>query len=345
MNANRTTSSMLAIAVAIGLSTAAPAIAQIAPGQTAANSNPAAREHFDRGVAAFEQRRFAEAAKEFRTAYELSPTYVVLYNIGQVSAALGQAVESVDAFQAYLDQGGSTIPEERRAAVMLELEKQRALIGTIVVHAKPDGAQVHIDGKFTSKAPIAKPIRLTAGKHSVVVMLEGYEAQARELSVTAGSESELELTLQSTKSTAPAGATPNPVVVVSGPGTQTSTPSSTIVNVQVPQQKSEPLSTHQRTAGYVLGGLGLVVVGVGAYINVTAVADARDAKANYDSEAYSAAKTRTYWGWGAVGAGAVVATTGMVLLFTAPSSSDSSAIRVSPFSDGIAHGIAASTNW
>jgi hypothetical protein len=308
----------------------------VALAQSANDPRLAAREHFDRGVAAFDQRRFGDAAKEFRAAYDLSPSYMVLYNIGQVSAALGQSVEAVDAFQAYLEQGGSTIAEERRAAVLAEIDKQRVMIGTLLVRAKPDGAKLHVDGKVVGTAPLPEPIRLTAGQHSLVVMLDGYEAQSREIRVNAGAQSDVELALASAHSVTVAPA-PAPVVVVPGPGTQTSTPASTIVNVQVPQQAAAPAAStsgHQRTAGYVLGGLGVAVIGVGAYLNVTALTDANDAKSRGDGEAFSSAKTRNYWGWGTIAAGGVAATTGAVLILTGPSGSATGGLRVSPFSNG-----------
>lgn len=303
-----------------------------------------AREHFDRGAAAFDARRFGEAAKEFQAAYDLTHSYQVLYNIGQVAAALGQAVESVDALQAYLEQGGNTVPNENRAIARAELERQRAQIGTISVRANPAGASVHIDGKMVGKAPLTIPIRVTAGKHSVMLLLEGYEAQSRDLQVAAGAQSELDLTLQSNRSNAVPTAAPTPVVVVSTPGHQTSSSTPAVVNVQVPRQPATALSSHQRTAGYVLGGLGVAVTAVGTYIAVSAFSDASNAKDTGDSDAFDAAKKRSYWGWGTIAAGGIIATTGFVLIVTGPSSTTGS-IRLSPFTNGYAHGFAANVVW
>lgn len=297
-----------------------------------------AREHFNRGAAAFDARRFGEAAKEFQAAYELTHSYQVLYNIGQVAAALGQAVDSVDALQAYLDQGGNTVPEENRAIARAELERQRALIGTISVRANPAGASVHIDGKLVGKTPLTDPVRVTAGKHSVMVLLEGYEAQSRDLQVAAGAQSELDLTLQSNRSTATPMASPPPVVVVSTPGHQTSSTTPAVVNVQVPRQPTTAFSAHQRTAGYVLGGLGVAVAAVGTYIAVSAFADARNAKDQGDADAFDSAKNRSYWGWGTIAAGGIIATTGFVLVVTGPSNTTGN-VRLSPFTNGYAHGL------
>lgn len=321
-----------------------PAFAS-AESEAGADAKKLAREHFERGVAAFSDSRFAEAAREFNAAYEISHAYVVLYNIGQVNAALGNAVASVDAFQTYLEQGGTTVPDQRRAAVQAELERQRALIGTIAVHARPEGASVHVDGKAVGAVPLSQPVRVTAGVHSIVVMMDGYQAQARELQVGAGAKIEVDLELQTAQATAAPSQSAATSVVVSAPGTRPSAPTPATASVQVPHQPTPAHSGHQRTAGYVLCGLGVVVVGVGSYVNLMALADASDAKDRGDPEAFNAAKTHNYWGWGAIAVGAVAATTGAVLIVTAPSSSSVQGLRLTPFSDGYAHGFSVASLW
>ena len=106
-----------------------------------AGSDPKAeaREHFRKGVAAFEDKRFGEAAEEFQAAYKLSPAFVVLYNIGEVNVALGRSVEAVDAFETYLKQGASAIPPERAREVQAEIETQLARVGTVKIEASPAG--------------------------------------------------------------------------------------------------------------------------------------------------------------------------------------------------------------
>ena len=42
-----------------------------------------ARKHFDHGLALAKQGVYAEAVVEFNRAYELSPHFAVLYNLGQ----------------------------------------------------------------------------------------------------------------------------------------------------------------------------------------------------------------------------------------------------------------------
>ena len=171
-----------------------------------ADAKAAARAAFEKGVAAFDDRRFAEAAEAFDTAYRLSPAYVVLYNIGQVDVILGRSVEAVDAFDRYLKQGASAVPADRRREVEGEIEKQTARIGTIAVRTFPDGAQLRVDGALVGTTPLPKPVRVTAGRHTVAATLKGRAPEIREVDVGGRAEIALELTLEPTASDGTASA-------------------------------------------------------------------------------------------------------------------------------------------
>jgi tetratricopeptide (TPR) repeat protein len=51
---------------------------------------PAAHEHYEKCLAAFDDERFQDAADEFEAAYKISPVFAVLYNMGRVYVALGR---------------------------------------------------------------------------------------------------------------------------------------------------------------------------------------------------------------------------------------------------------------
>ena len=153
-----------ALVIALLLMRAGPARAQ-------ADAKSAAHEHFAKGVAAFDDRRFGEAAEEFDAAYKLWPAFVVLYNIGQVNVALGRSVEAVDAFDKYLKQGASSVTAERRREVEGEIEKQTARIGTLSIRTFPEEAEVRVDGRFVGKTPLARAVRVNAGRHTIEAVL------------------------------------------------------------------------------------------------------------------------------------------------------------------------------
>lgn len=148
--------------------------ASAAEAQTAQQREAA--EHFDRGTAFFNEGRYDASLAEFQRAYELAPAHQVLYNLGRVHAALGHAVEATDAFDRYLREAQpGQITDARRAEVQRMLETQRARVGFVDVSVNVEGAMITVDGVDAATAPLAQPIRLSAGSHVIGARAPGYE--------------------------------------------------------------------------------------------------------------------------------------------------------------------------
>ena len=321
-----------------------------------------ARRHFDQGVAAFEQRRFGKAAREFQEAYQLSPHYSVLYNMGQVNVALGRPVEAVEAFERYLAQGGSTIPAARKAAVQAELETQRALLGTVAVQVEPAGAEIRMDGQAVGQAPLDRPVKVAAGQHTLMAFLDGYGVQNRELSVQPGEHVQIRIELASVPlaeatPTAPGDAAAHPAV--SPPKSQPSyrAEPGRPKPVTRPSPESDPSTgSAQRIVGYALGGLGMVAAGVGVVLAVKGLdqadqAKSRKAAAGNEEEWKTAnsefqdAQSQHLLGWEVTGLGAIGIAGGVVLLATAPAARDGAAWWVAPWGTARACGLTGQAIW
>src|SRR5204863_71029 len=70
---------------------------------------------------------FGAALAEFRRAYELMPSYKILYNLGQVSYQRHDYAAALRAFRQYLADGDDAIPDERRrevAGAIVDLESR-----------------------------------------------------------------------------------------------------------------------------------------------------------------------------------------------------------------------------
>jgi tetratricopeptide (TPR) repeat protein len=278
----------------------------------------AARAHFDRGVAAFNARRFAEAGEAFDTAYKLSPAYPVLYNIGQVNVALGRSVEAVEAFERYLREGAA-IPAERRREVEAELDKQLARVGSVTVRTVPAGAEIRIDARLIGKTPLPGPVRLTAGPHAIQAILAGYTTHIRDIEVAGKSQQDIELALERFTAQAPSTAPINPE----------SAPARVEADFQPPAPAVSSGFSVQRLLGYTALAGGLATATVGGLIAFNGANQANDAKDKLavaktvdmwlrDKPDFDEGKRRNQLGWKVAGVGAAVAVGGVVLLATAP---------------------------
>lgn len=143
-----------------------------------------ARSEFERGVAAFESGRLTEALAAFQSAYTLSPTYRILFNIAQTQAELGRPHEAIASFQAYLAEGADEIPAQRRNKVQAEIESLSAQVGYVRING-PEGARVWLDGQPTGVLPLAAPVRLPAGNHRLVIKHDNGRSCQKDIFVTA----------------------------------------------------------------------------------------------------------------------------------------------------------------
>jgi hypothetical protein len=290
------------VCLAVALVAAAPARAE--------DARAAAHEHFDRGMAASNDQRFAEAVTEFERAYALWPDYRVLYNIGKVRATLGRSAESVAAFEGYLEKGGAELSDERKQEVRDAMAAQLAHVGALDVRVSADGAEVRVDGKLLGRSPLAAPVRLTEGKHTVEAILPGRPSQLREVELPGASKLAIDLAFP----TPPVALSPAAAPVVVG-------------NAASPDPRRK-----WRLVGFGVAGAGAVAAVAGAIVAYRAATDANAARAlmveasmpsapatpdlmKYDAAKrdYDSARTRNQLGWALVGVGATAVAGGLTI--------------------------------
>jgi tetratricopeptide (TPR) repeat protein len=316
------------------------------PSARADEARDAAHEHFDRALAASNAQRFGEAAEEFQKAYELWPDYKVLYNIGRVRIALGQPVEVVDAFEAYLTKGGAEITDERRDEVRKEIEAQQSRIATLTVETSAEGADLRLDGRLVGHSPLPGPLRVAAGKHTLEALLPDRPTQVRELDLAGGAATEVTLNLP-----------PRPALAAPVPAS-TRVPATSLLGA--PSEAARK----RRTMGYVVGGVGVVALLAGAAVAVESALAANDAKARlvaaatpsppgtpdvaqYDAakHTYDDAKTRNQLGWTLGGLGVAALVGGATMVFVSSGAPAGPAPGVS--ADVVVHagGLAVRGRW
>jgi hypothetical protein len=294
-----------------------PAQTPAPPAETAEDAKAAARVHFDKGLTASNDQRFGEAAVEFGKAYELWPDFRVLYNIGKVRVALGRAAEAVDAFEGYLDKGGDQIPEDRRQEVRDAIAAQLAHVATVTFRVAPDGAEVRVDGRLVGVAPLAAPVRVTEGKHTVEALLPGRPVQLREIDVPGSSTLDVSLDFPvAAKLDAP--------------------PPAPVAAVLVDKPEAREAGHRRRVVGYGLGAAGAAATIAGAIVAYEGASDANAARARlvqaatppanvskYDAAKtdYDGAKTRNQLGWALVGFGVAALVGGGALVLVGSGSS------------------------
>jgi tetratricopeptide (TPR) repeat protein len=133
-----------------------------------------ARLRYARGLALYEGAEYVLALVEFERAYQLSPNYRVLYNIGQVRIQLGRYARAFEALTQYVKEGGDAIDPARRAAVQKDIDMLAERTASLTVRTKEAGANIQLDGVVIGVSPLAGPLIVDAGEHTIGVRKVGF---------------------------------------------------------------------------------------------------------------------------------------------------------------------------
>jgi tetratricopeptide (TPR) repeat protein len=169
---------LLAPAAAFAQSAPSPAAPPPSAGAAPAVISPTdspdvelAKSHFNTGQLDYEQKRFAEAAREFEEAFRLSPRSPLLYNIGKSYDGAGDHARALEAYRRYL-LIPDTVDSPDRPVVLARVALLEHLVGRLTIHTAA-GAQLTLDGAPLGTAPHA-PVEVNPGAHTLTASREGY---------------------------------------------------------------------------------------------------------------------------------------------------------------------------
>lgn len=173
-------------------SAASTAHAQASPGAPPPGEDPKrtedARSRFNRGVELYRDADYRAAIIEFRRAYELVPNWRIQYNLAQACAELQDYPCTLRALQAYLNDGGSEVPADRRAAVETELKRVSGRIARVTVKVNRPDAEVFADETSLGKVPLAQAALVSAGRRRLSATLPSGQTIAKVIEVAGGDE-------------------------------------------------------------------------------------------------------------------------------------------------------------
>lgn len=161
-------------------------VASLVGNQLSAQEPDPAKAAFERGLKQYQEGDFAGAAKAFREAYDLKPSWKILFNIGQAEAAAKRYGLALEALQKYLVEGGDDIPDERGQEVRSEVKRLLDLVGMLQIEAA-EGAEISVDSEARGSAPLPGVIPVAAGvDHSVEARTADGETSDRTVRVLPG---------------------------------------------------------------------------------------------------------------------------------------------------------------
>jgi Tfp pilus assembly protein PilF len=204
------------IAAALLLSLAPATLSPVARAQSTAEdpTTAIARARFKEGVEFYDKGDYEQARLSFLQAYALKKHPAVLLNLAWSCLKSGHAMEADKYFKQFLAEG-KDITDKQRSDANDGLTQTRARVGRIEVSAAA-GTEVTIDGERVGNAPLAEPVAVEIGAHTV--KFKGTDGTIDTQSVTVMGGEKVAARFKAT-STAPAAVGPAPAPTTPGPET------------------------------------------------------------------------------------------------------------------------------
>jgi tetratricopeptide (TPR) repeat protein len=261
------------------LATSAPSWAQASAEDPTTDM---ARARFKEGVGFYDKGQFEQARAAFLQAYALKKHPAVLLNLAWSCLKSGHTLEAQRYFKQFLTES-KDITDKQRADANDGLNQANAKLGRIDVVAAA-GTEVTVDGDKAGTAPLADPVMVEPGAHTV--KFKGPDGATDTDSVTVLAGEKAVARFAKAASPAPA-ATPPPV---STPSESTATPEPPPPAAQAtlsPEAPKETVSSSHKgllsppsnVVPVVIGGA-LVLTSIGVAIGMSLAKQSAQTKAN-----------------------------------------------------------------
>jgi len=220
-------SAIAALAITfIAASAHAQATAQ--PDSQPSASRAEAEQRYKRALELFNEGTYDAALLELRRAYELAPSYRILYNIALVNVQLADYAAALDAFERYLADGGTEVPNSRIEEVKSAMDRLLPRVASVEISVNVEGAEISVDDLQVAKSPLRKPLRVNAGRRRLSIAANGHLPESRVVELAGGDLTKVDFVLETPKPNEPVAAarpTGSAPVAPPAPATQASRPS------------------------------------------------------------------------------------------------------------------------
>lgn len=190
------------------------AMAQANKPAAAASSEDAkraeARQHYASAEEKLAASDFAGAFEQYKAANDLLPAPITMFKMAHCQDRLGNAVEALEHYRAFLAANPPSSLEERvteAKARIAELESKLPAVVTLT--SEPLGATVTVDGEL-HEGVTPMELRLSPGRHTIRLELLDHEPVEQEIEAEPGASQPLTLTLAPIAAAEPADSMPPP---------------------------------------------------------------------------------------------------------------------------------------
>ena len=176
------------------------------PKSTGDEDSAKAAVRFQQAVELYREGSYEGALAEFRKAYQISPSYRVLYNIAQTQYALHDFVSAQKSLAQYMAEGKDEIPADRRAEVGDMLARLGERIAQLRISTNVAGADIQVDGVSVGTSPLPGAVPVNVGTRKVSAVKTGAPEAVRTVTVAGKESVKVELQIDESTSAGASGA-------------------------------------------------------------------------------------------------------------------------------------------
>ncbi len=317
------------VLVVFASSVCTPAFAQSA-------SAARADELFTRGKAALESGDYAHACPQLADSFRIDPAPGTLLALALCHEGMGLTATAWREFGTAVDgatKDGRADRAQFARTHMAKLEDKLSRLTLVIPRDAPTGLRIDLDGVEVAPGDWGKALPIDPGRHTIAARATGVKTWTGTVDVGADHDNQT-VKIEPLLSDAPAPvAAPSTAPAPALPASTEASPAT------APGQPTE--GAWKLPAGWIVGSVGVVALGVGTYFGLGAISKSNDAKRQCSPSLCTSpgavaenddAKTYATVSDVAIGAGLALAAVGAYLLFTAPSASPAATgTLVTPF--------------
>jgi hypothetical protein len=193
--------SSVAVSLALaGVSVVAPA--QTATAQVTDIPTDRARELMKEGDVQYGKQEWVKARTAYIAAWALKKHWSIAASLGDTELRMGLHQEAAEHLAAMLTLSP---PEDRRKDGEKLLAEAKQHVGTIDLRVEPSGTDVSVNGEPRGRTPLAAPIFLKPGTHTIELKKVGFLSRGKTLEVQRGATEVVTVQLEPEGGVAPGG--------------------------------------------------------------------------------------------------------------------------------------------
>lgn len=178
------------------VASAAPSASAAVPAPVASDAlTDQARELHTKGVELFQKGEFEKARAAFLAAWALKKHPQIASNLGAAENQVGKYKDAAEHFAWFLREAGARADPNEKKIVETLFAKAKLEIATIKLTVSEPGAEVRVDGALVGKSPLADPLFLEPGAHTIEARKDGFESSSQTVTASKGMNETRAITL------------------------------------------------------------------------------------------------------------------------------------------------------